>query len=226
MREKVLSAVPSVELRNGELRGCTTIRLREALTEKEWTALQEYLLGQFSDGWGESFEQRELSVPEGTLYVRFWDGDFSFEIAHERETDGREKAPFKRPRMKLIGEDGNIFSILGRASSLLRENGMPDRAKEMSERVFQSGDYAAALGIISEYVERYHTAALSHRAHWAAFSSFFTSFRVKCSRRIMRGTGVLPGRRLDIQTLCLRRRTYWEEYSRNVRGCLFHPLPP
>ena len=55
--------------------------------------------------------------------------------------------------MKLIGEDGNIFSILGRASSLLRENGMPDRAKEMSERVFQSGDYAAALGIISEYVE-------------------------------------------------------------------------
>ena len=63
MREKVLSAVPSVELRNGELRGCTTIRLREALTEKEWTALQEYLLGQFSDGWGESFEQRELSVP-------------------------------------------------------------------------------------------------------------------------------------------------------------------
>ena len=30
---------------------------------------------------------------------------------------------------------------------------MPDRAKEMSERVFQSGDYAAALGIISEYVE-------------------------------------------------------------------------
>ena len=109
MREKVLSAVPSVELRNGELRGCTTIRLREALTEKEWTALQEYLLGQFSDGWGESFEQRELSVPEGTLYVRFWDGDFSFEIAHEREADGREKAPFKRPRMKLIGEDGNIF---------------------------------------------------------------------------------------------------------------------
>ena len=153
MREKVLSAVPSVELWNGELRGCTTIRLREALTEKEWTALQEYLLGQFSDGWGESFEQRELSVPEGTLYVRFWDGDFSFEIAHEREAGGREKAPFKRPRMKLIGEDGNIFSILGRASSLLRENGMPDRAKEMSERVFQSGDYAAALGIISEYVE-------------------------------------------------------------------------
>ena len=50
MREKVLSAVPSVELRNGELRGCTTIRLKEALTEKEWTALQEYLLGQFSDG--------------------------------------------------------------------------------------------------------------------------------------------------------------------------------
>lgn len=59
----------------------------------------------------------------------------------------------QRPKMELIGQDGNIFSILGRASRLLKENGQPDQAKEMCDRVYQSGDYYKALGIISEYVE-------------------------------------------------------------------------
>lgn len=55
--------------------------------------------------------------------------------------------------MKLVGEDGNIFAILGRASRLLRENGQAEQAKEMSGRVYQSGDYYKALHIISEYME-------------------------------------------------------------------------
>ena len=59
----------------------------------------------------------------------------------------------KHPKMKLIGEDGNIFAILGRASRLLRENGQPEKAKEMSDRVYRSGNYYQALHIISEYVE-------------------------------------------------------------------------
>lgn len=59
----------------------------------------------------------------------------------------------QRPKMKLIGQDGNIFAILGRASRLLKENGQPDQAKEMCDRVYQSGDYYKALNIISEYVE-------------------------------------------------------------------------
>ena len=59
----------------------------------------------------------------------------------------------QRPKTELIGQDGNIFSILGRASRLLKENGQPDQAKEMCDRVYQSGDYYKALNIISEYVE-------------------------------------------------------------------------
>ena len=59
----------------------------------------------------------------------------------------------QRPKMKLAGQDGNIFSILGRASRLLKENGQPEQAKEMCDRVYQSGDYYKALNIISEYVE-------------------------------------------------------------------------
>ena len=59
----------------------------------------------------------------------------------------------QRPAMKLVGEDGNIFAILGRASRLLRENGQQEQTKEMTNRVFKSSDYYSALTIISEYVK-------------------------------------------------------------------------
>lgn len=59
----------------------------------------------------------------------------------------------ERPKMNLLGEDGNIYSIMGRASGLLKENGQDAEATEMIERVTSSGSYEEALGIISEYVE-------------------------------------------------------------------------
>lgn len=71
VKAKVLSAIPSVELRDGELMGCTTVRLKEPLNDVEMKALQEYLWGQFSDGWGEGFEQWEIYTEDGTLYVHF-----------------------------------------------------------------------------------------------------------------------------------------------------------
>ena len=58
-----------------------------------------------------------------------------------------------KPRCKLIGEDGNIFNLLGIASQTLRHIGLPDQAKEMAKRVMISGSYDEALMIISEYVE-------------------------------------------------------------------------
>lgn len=57
------------------------------------------------------------------------------------------------PKMDLAGTDGNIFSILGRAARLLREDGQPGQATEMTRRVFRSHSYESALSIISEYVE-------------------------------------------------------------------------
>ena len=59
----------------------------------------------------------------------------------------------EKPQMALAGQDGNIFSILGNASRLLRRAGAAEQAKEMSGRVFQSSSYEEALHIISEYVE-------------------------------------------------------------------------
>ena len=58
-----------------------------------------------------------------------------------------------KPKCKLIGEDGNIFNLMGIASNTLKEAGLIEEAKEMVEKVTSSGSYLEALAIISEYVE-------------------------------------------------------------------------
>lgn len=58
-----------------------------------------------------------------------------------------------KPECKLIGEDGNIFNLLGIASRTLKASGMADDAAEMRGRVFASGSYDEALCIIADYVE-------------------------------------------------------------------------
>lgn len=58
----------------------------------------------------------------------------------------------KKPDCKLIGEDGNIFNLMGIASRTLRQNGMADEAVEMRDRICASGSYGEALCIIGDYV--------------------------------------------------------------------------
>ena len=59
----------------------------------------------------------------------------------------------QKPQMQLLGEDGNIFAILGRASRLLNRAGMKAQSEEMFQRVTACEDYNKALNIISEYVD-------------------------------------------------------------------------
>ena len=59
----------------------------------------------------------------------------------------------QKPDCELIGQDGNIFNLMGIASRTLRDNDMNDQATEMIKRI-QTGakDYYDALNIIGEYV--------------------------------------------------------------------------
>ena len=68
----VKSIVVSVEKRNGSLCGCATVVVDEDLTKRGWKELKDYLSGQYSDGWGEGFEQRDIQIAEGILNVHFW----------------------------------------------------------------------------------------------------------------------------------------------------------
>ena len=155
VRSKVVSAVPSVEICGNKLCGCLTVELKEPLLDDEQTVLCNYITGQYSDGWGEGFEQREIDVGDGKLYVHFWQ-DHDFELKRDvpdmTEFNTLLNRP-KKPKMQLIGQDGNIFAIMGRASRLLKNAGQSDKAKEMCDRVTASQSYSEALSIVSEYVE-------------------------------------------------------------------------
>lgn len=60
---------------------------------------------------------------------------------------------YTKPQMNLLGEDGNIYAIMGRASLLLAQSGQKEKVDEMFRRVIKCGSYEAALNIVSEYVE-------------------------------------------------------------------------
>ena len=152
VRNKVVTAVPSVEVHGNKLCGCLTVELKETLLDDEQTVLCNYISGQYSDGWGEGFEQRDIRVEDGTLAVHFWQEDgFKMTPSFEKIQDHMQMT--QRPKMQLIGQDGNIFAIMGRASRLLKNAGQSDEAKEMCDRVTASQSYSEALNIVSEYVE-------------------------------------------------------------------------
>lgn len=158
VREKVERITMGVKEQDNVLYGCASLTLCKPLTSREYAELEGYLRGQYSDGWGESLEQREIKVDGGELYLHFYVGagsEFLIQVkAPENKT--QEKQPEQkqpRPKIKLLGHDGNIFSILGDAAKLLRRAGMSGQANEMADRVYKSGNYYEALGIISEYVE-------------------------------------------------------------------------
>jgi len=54
--------------------------------------------------------------------------------------------------VKLVGEDGNAFAIIGRVSQALKKNGHADLAKEFQKEAM-SGDYNHLLITAMEYVE-------------------------------------------------------------------------
>ena len=74
-RNKVYSIKPDVEMVRDTMMGVAVIKMTKPLTQTEIDDLKDYVTGQFSDGWGESFEQREIQVSGGEIYVHFWDSE-------------------------------------------------------------------------------------------------------------------------------------------------------
>ena len=57
-----------------------------------------------------------------------------------------------KPDCPLIGQDGNIFNLVGIASRTLREHGFSQQANEMAQKVFESSSYEEALNVLGDYV--------------------------------------------------------------------------
>src|SRR5699024_5606631 len=63
--------------------------------------------GQYSDGWGEGFEQRDIQVEDGILNVHFWQEDhFAFSV-EKVETE---------PQAGVVGQDALSVATSDRAS--------------------------------------------------------------------------------------------------------------
>jgi len=60
------------------------------------------------------------------------------------------KTEEKKPKLRLVGEDGNAFFILGRAQRAAEEAGKSTEWWKEVERKATSGDYSNLLCVITE----------------------------------------------------------------------------
>jgi hypothetical protein len=58
-----------------------------------------------------------------------------------------------KPFVQLTGEDGNVFSIIGRVSGALKKAGQADKAKEFSTKAMHSGSYDEVLQLAMTYCD-------------------------------------------------------------------------
>ena len=68
---------------DGVLYGKIRVELTERLSDEENAEIKEFLIGQCADGFGEGLEQREIEIPEGIMYVSFWNADDYFMLTEE-----------------------------------------------------------------------------------------------------------------------------------------------
>jgi hypothetical protein len=94
VKQKVVSLKPYVEFINGELMGVCDMVCKAGLMPHELAEIKGYLRGQYSDGWGEGFEQRLIKTPDGELYISFWNSD-NFTLHTERAHQMRNHVPVK-----------------------------------------------------------------------------------------------------------------------------------
>ena len=174
-KEKVRDIRIGVMELKGEVVGLAVVRAIEELSQQGIEEIKDYLTGQYSDGWGEGFEQRpieewreeveyeEYDEEEDDYYtytdyenhelcLSFWSYK-DWEIRLLEEGEELIKVAPKKPVCKLIGEDGNIFNLIGVASRVLKDAGKKEEAKELVDRATSSNSYGEALRIIGEYVE-------------------------------------------------------------------------
>lgn len=56
-------------------------------------------------------------------------------------------------QVTVIGEDSNIFNLLGIVTKELKRNGHRDLAKELPPQIFECNSYDQALTNLDKYVE-------------------------------------------------------------------------
>jgi two-component SAPR family response regulator len=58
-----------------------------------------------------------------------------------------------KPKVQLVGQNGNVFNLLGICVKALKKAGQYEEAQELQKRVLACGSYDEALALMLEYVE-------------------------------------------------------------------------
>lgn len=62
------------------------------------------------------------------------------------------KGPIEKPTVKLLGEDGNAFAIIGKVQEALHKAGADEEYIKLYNREAMSGDYSNLLMVTMDYV--------------------------------------------------------------------------
>lgn len=69
--DAVTAVYPRAEYRDNVAAGIVKLTLTRELTDNELEEVKNTLSGQFSDGWGEGFEENEFKAGDYTVYIFF-----------------------------------------------------------------------------------------------------------------------------------------------------------
>lgn len=58
-----------------------------------------------------------------------------------------------KPEVKLVGEDGNVFSIIARVRKALIKAGQKEKAEEFVKRATSAKSYDEVLVLLHDYVD-------------------------------------------------------------------------
>lgn len=91
IKNKVLSVLPTVEVRNDALWGCLQIAKVGWITESELSALCDEWYNQLKFGWGDHFRTQGIRCGDGSLYINFWHESNDYRFFSEKEMTELER---------------------------------------------------------------------------------------------------------------------------------------
>jgi len=107
LKDKVYSIKPSVEVWNNELWGVVSIKTTTDMNRHQMAELDDHVISQFSDGWGEHFEQHPIKTRDGDLYVSFWQSGDGYFMKPEQDFKGG--CPEMGPPEQQIQNDSPVW---------------------------------------------------------------------------------------------------------------------
>ncbi len=99
-------------------------------------------------------KEQGITLPEGAEVQAEVDQlSAKLSTEHDKFTKIVSELKAKKPKVKLTGEDGNVFSIIGRISGALTKAGQADKAKEFTDKAFAAGSYDEVLQLAMTYCD-------------------------------------------------------------------------